>query len=91
MKTPGFRQLINDSNLQGTISVTGIYNYLISLYKETDRPFNGWTHYTWEEDGQQFSMWCTRGLCTGDKGIELYSQALKEYERTTNSGSSDGV
>lgn len=34
-------------------------------------------HYTWEEDGMQYSAWeISEGVFTGDGGMELFNQAI---------------
>lgn len=54
--------------------------YLLDIFKSNDtREYKEWVHYQWEEDGEQFSMWCNGGMCTGDAG---YKAILDECHKT---------
>lgn len=60
-----------------TLSIETLRGYLTSIFKDANLEFTGWTHYTWKEDNNSYSMWCTKGLCTGDGGYEMYLKQLK--------------
>lgn len=83
MKDKGLRKTLESWNRvhpQKDLSVQEIYDYLLGIFKEragTPRDLS-WKHYTWEEDGEQYSMWCSGGTCMGDKGYEMMLEELSK-------------
>lgn len=86
----GLREQLKDPPTEfpsKTLSIETLRSYLTGIMKDAKLEFSGWTHYTWKEGDNSYSMWCTKGLCTGDGGMELYNQQFKnkvkdEYDNT---------
>jgi hypothetical protein len=60
----------------------------MGIFKEQNPNYKPleWTHYTWEEEGEQFSMWSNNhGMSTGDLGYERFNEAFtRECKRLAN-------
>lgn len=85
----GFRQIVKEyPELNEPLTLTKLENILKDIFKEKVKrlgfnPLEYPKHYVWEEDGYTYSMWELRpGTSTGDGGMELYSQSLKDYAET---------
>jgi hypothetical protein len=85
-KAPGIRELLKDypEIRDSTVSQEDIISLLTDIYEKYLPKAPSWKHYTWEENGQSFSMWCFDNICTGDGGFALFQEKLKEYAARTN-------
>lgn len=64
-----------------TLSIETLRGYLTDVMKDSKLEFTGWTHYVWGDKDEKYSIWCTKGICTGDGGYEQIINKIKdEYD-----------